>query len=171
MHLPNREGLTSDRLDRTTYDDERGELGGYTLPTQAQQPRIQITQKILHPEEVNRARYMPQNPDLIATKCTSGEVLVFDRTKHSSEPDRSGVVRPDIRLVGQTKEGCVVVVLFLNGSVFEAEALSSFGLAWSAVKKGHILGSSEDMTVCHWYVSALNSLYAVLTSIQGCKCV
>ena len=105
VHLPNREGLTSDRLDRTTYDDERGELGGHTLPTQAQQPRIQITQKILHPEEVNRARYMPQNPDLIATKCTSGEVLVFDRTKHSSEPDRSGVVKPDIRLVGQTKEG------------------------------------------------------------------
>ena len=51
---------------------------------------------------------MPQNPDLIATKSTSGEVLVWDRTKHSSDPDRDGVAKPDIRLVGQTKEGCVV---------------------------------------------------------------
>jgi histone-binding protein RBBP4 len=50
---------------------------------------------------------MPQNPDLIATKAITGEVLVFDRTKHSSEPERGGVCKPDIRLVGQTREGCV----------------------------------------------------------------
>jgi histone-binding protein RBBP4 len=48
---------------------------------------------------------MPQNPDLIATKAVSGEVLIFDRTKHSSEPERGGVCKPDIRLVGQNKEG------------------------------------------------------------------
>jgi histone-binding protein RBBP4 len=50
---------------------------------------------------------MPQNPDLIATKAVTGEVLVFDRTKHSSEPERGGVCKPDIRLVGQTREGWV----------------------------------------------------------------
>jgi len=48
---------------------------------------------------------MPQNPDLIATKAVSGEVLIFDRTKHSSEPERGGACKPDIRLVGQNKEG------------------------------------------------------------------
>lgn len=101
--LPKRDDSASaDRLDRADYDDERGELGGHTLP---QQPRIQITQKINHDGEVNRARYMPQNPDLIATKAVSGEVLIFDRTKHSSEPERGGVCKPDIRLVGQHKEG------------------------------------------------------------------
>jgi hypothetical protein len=25
-----------------------------------------------------------------------------------------------------------------------------FGLAWNPNKKGHILGASEDKTVCHW---------------------
>jgi histone-binding protein RBBP4 len=52
---------------------------------------------------------MPQNPDLIATKTVSGEVLIFDRTKHPSEPDRNahGVCKPDIRLVGQKYEGSV----------------------------------------------------------------
>ncbi|KAL5519527.1 HAT2 [Sanghuangporus vaninii] len=131
VHIPKRDGPGAERLDHTSYDDDRGELGGHTLP--AQQPRIQIIQRINHPGEVNRARYMPQNPDLIATKAVSGEVLVWDRTKHSSDPDRDGVARPDIRLVGQTKEG--------------------FGLAWSPLKKGHILGSSEDMTVCQWDVN------------------
>jgi histone-binding protein RBBP4 len=53
---------------------------------------------------------MPQNPDLIATKAVTGEVLVFDRTKHSSEPERVCVCvcKPDIRLVGQRREGWVM---------------------------------------------------------------
>jgi histone-binding protein RBBP4 len=73
-------------------------------------PRINVVQKINHQGEVNRARYMPQNPDLIATKTVSGEVLIFDRTKHPSEPERTGVCKPDIRLVGQKKEGSVLVL-------------------------------------------------------------
>lgn len=48
---------------------------------------------------------MPQNPNLIATRAVSGEVLVWDWTKHSSEPDKHGTIKPDIRLAGQTKEG------------------------------------------------------------------
>lgn len=132
VHLPKRDDSSSaDKLDRADYDDERGELGGHTIPTQ---PRIQVTQKINHEGEVNRARYMPQNADLIATKAVSGDVLVFDRTKHSSEPERGGVCKPDIRLVGQRREG--------------------FGLAWSPDTKGHILGASEDTTVCHWDITS-----------------
>ncbi|KAN0100212.1 WD40-repeat-containing domain protein [Tylopilus felleus] len=153
VHIPKRDGPLADKLDRSNYDDERGELGGHTIPPQ---PRIQIIQKINHAGEVNRARYMPQNPDLIATKAISGEVFIFDRTKHSSEPERGGVCRPDIKLVGQTKEG--------------------FGLAWNPVKTGHILGASEDMTVCLWdinsYTKARNTLepttiYKGHTSVVG----
>ncbi|TFY67976.1 hypothetical protein EVG20_g3738 [Dentipellis fragilis] len=133
VNIPKREGPGADTLDRSNYDDDRGELGGHTIPPQ---PRIQIIQRINHAGEVNRARYMPQNPDLIATKSVSGEVYVFDRTKHSSEPERGGVCKPDIRLVGQTKEG--------------------FGLAWNPNKAGHILGASEDKTICHWDINAYN---------------
>ncbi|EIW87148.1 WD40 repeat-like protein [Coniophora puteana RWD-64-598 SS2] len=131
VQIPKRDGPSSDKLDRSNYDDERGELGGHTIPAQ---PRIQIIQKINHDGEINRARYMWQNPDLLATKAVSGEVLVFDRTKHSSEPERGGVCKPDIRLVGQTKEG--------------------YGLAWSPTKSGQILGASEDMTICHWDITS-----------------
>ncbi|EEB87146.1 hypothetical protein MPER_15627, partial [Moniliophthora perniciosa FA553] len=79
---------SAQKLGRNDCDDERGELGGHTIPPA---PRVQVTQKINHAGEVNRARYMPQNPDLIATKAVSGEVLVFDRTKHPSEPERDGI--------------------------------------------------------------------------------
>ena len=111
VQIPSRAGPGADVLDRSTYDDERGELGGHTLP--ASQARVNVVQRINHAGEVNRARYMPQNPDLIATKAVSGEVLVFDRTKHPSEPERGGVCKPDIRLVGQTKEGSVLRLIFL----------------------------------------------------------
>lgn len=96
----------ADKLDRADYDDERKELGGHTIPPA---PRIQIIQRINHAGEVNRARYMPQNPDLLATKAVTGEVLVFDRTKHSSEPERGGECKPDIRLIGQQREGWAFV--------------------------------------------------------------
>lgn len=147
VQLPKREGPGSDRLDRSNYDDERGELGGHTVPTQ---PRIQIIQRINHPGEINRARYMPQNPDLIATKTVTGEILIFDRTKHSSEPERGGLVKPDMKLTGQAKEG--------------------YGLAWSPNKEGHVLGASEDMTVCMWDVTSYSKTKSTLeptTTFRG----
>lgn len=49
--------------------------------------KIETEIKINHEGEVNRARYMPQNPCIIATKTPSADVLVFDYTKH---PSKSG---------------------------------------------------------------------------------
>ncbi|KAF6754238.1 histone acetyltransferase type B subunit 2 [Ephemerocybe angulata] len=133
VQIPKRDhpATGADKLDRGDYDDDRGELGGHSLPPA---PRVQIVQRINHEGEVNRARYMPQNPDLIATKAVTGEVLIFDRTKHSSEPERGGVCKPDVRLVGQNREG--------------------YGLAWNPNRTGHVLGASEDMTVCHWDINS-----------------
>ena len=51
--------------------------------------KIEIEIKINHEGEVNRARYMPQNPCVIATKTPSSDVLVFDYTKHPSKPGKS----------------------------------------------------------------------------------
>jgi hypothetical protein len=68
------------------------------------------------------ARCMPQNPDLIAIKAVSGDVLVFDHTEHPSEPECGGMHKPNIWLVGQTMEGSVLrlllplLILLLTGS-------------------------------------------------------
>lgn len=48
---------------------------------------------------------MPQNPDIIATKAVSGDLFIFDRTRHPSQPAPGGVCSPEIRLKGHTKEG------------------------------------------------------------------
>lgn len=74
---------------------------------------------------------MPQNPCVIASKANNGEVLIFDYTRHPSSPAADAVCNPDLKLVGQKKEG--------------------YGLAWNPREKGLILSSSEDMTVCLWY--------------------
>ena len=55
-------------------------------------------QAALLPVQVNRARYMPQNPYLIATKSPAADVYVFDWSKHSSKPDASGAFTPDLIL-------------------------------------------------------------------------
>ncbi|OXB65511.1 hypothetical protein ASZ78_008542 [Callipepla squamata] len=58
------------------------EFGGFGSVT----GKIETEIKINHEGEVNRARYMPQNPCIIATKTPSADVLVFDYTKHPSKP-------------------------------------------------------------------------------------
>ncbi|XP_064564033.1 histone-binding protein RBBP7 [Zonotrichia leucophrys gambelii] len=90
--------------------------------------------KINHEGEVNRARYMPQNLSIVATKTPSADVLVFDCTKHPSKPDPSGECNPELRLRGHQKEG--------------------YGLSWNSNLSGHLLSASDDHTVCLWDVNA-----------------
>ncbi|KAJ2470952.1 Histone acetyltransferase type B subunit 2 [Coemansia sp. RSA 2322] len=112
---------------------DTGEVGGYG----GAECKISIVQRINHDGEINRARYMPQNPDIIATKTVveNGAVFIFDRTRHSSTPSSDGVCRPDIRLVGHTREG--------------------YGMAWNGKSEGRLLSASEDTTVCLWDIQGV----------------
>jgi len=116
-----------------TSADEKTESGGFGGVT----GKLEIVQKINHPKEVNRARYCPQNPDLIATKTPTNDVLLFDRTKHPSKPPKNGQCSPDLRLVGHKKEG--------------------YGLAWNPQHKGLLLSGSDDQLVCMWDISAAST--------------
>ena len=118
-------------IDARKYDQEKDEYGGYGL----NECRITTTHRIVHEGEVNRARYMPQNPCLIATKAVSGAVYLFDYTKHPSNPPKDGQFNPDLKLVGHTLEG--------------------YGLAWSPLTKGYLASASQDKTVCVWDVNAI----------------
>jgi len=127
VRLPN---PNSEELGLDKFDEQSGEIGSYSDT----QPRFKIIQSIPHVGEVNRARYMPQNPDLIATKTITGDVYVFDRTKHPSDPPKDNVCKPDITLRGHSKEG--------------------FGLDWNPIKSGEVLSASEDETICHWDINS-----------------
>lgn len=94
---------------------------------------MEITKKIHVDGEVNRARCMPQNPDMVAAKTSGLEVYVFNCQK----PPVGGEGRscnPDLRLRGHEKEG--------------------YGLSWSSFKGGYVLSGSNDCKVCLWDVSA-----------------
>lgn len=108
-------------------------MGGYGGINEA---KISITQRIVHEGEVNRARYMPQNPCLIATRTAAGDVLIFDYTKHPMNPDPSNArqCQPDIRLKGHAGEG--------------------YGMSWNTNKSGHLITGADDMLICHWDISA-----------------
>ena len=96
--------------------------------------QVQIIQQINHEGEVNRARYMPQNQFIIATKTVNAEVYVFDYSKHPSKPPLDGACSPDLRLRGHNTEG--------------------YGLSWSQFKQGHLLSGSDDAQICLWDINA-----------------
>jgi len=118
--------LDGAEVDVREYDEAKGEASGGLGSANM---KIEICQKINHAGEVNRARYMPQQYSVIATKTVSSDVFVFDYTKHDSEPKGNQCV-PDLRLTGHTKEG--------------------YGLSWSPLQEGHLLSASDDKTICLW---------------------
>ncbi|ORY48532.1 WD40 repeat-like protein [Rhizoclosmatium globosum] len=107
------------------FDEEKGEAGGYG----GAECKINVTQRINHDGEVNRARYMPSNANIIATRTVFGPVYIFDRTRHPNNP-KDNICAPEIKLMGHSKEG--------------------YGVSWHPKNEGLILSASEDTTICLW---------------------
>jgi histone-binding protein RBBP4 len=129
LQLGHVEVPTEKSKDRKLYNYETGEIGG---PGKARKPwKFEITQKINHEGEVNKARYMPQNPDIIATLGVGGTCYIFDRTKHPNNPVDDDV-RAQMKLVGHTDEG--------------------FGLHWNPREEGMLATTSQDSTVRIWNI-------------------
>ncbi|KCV70028.1 histone-binding protein RBBP4 [Fonticula alba] len=112
--------------DPTVFQFRRQESGAEPRRT-----KITIEQCIPHEGEINRARYMPQNPNMIATKTISGQVHLFDTTKFAARDDTKG---PTMRLTGHSKEG--------------------YGLSWNRNQSGLLLSSADDKLICLWDVAA-----------------
>jgi histone-binding protein RBBP4 len=105
--------------------------------------KLEVSIKINHQGEVNRARCMPQNPFVIATKSPSCDVFVFDVSKHPSSPKDDGF-RPEHKCLGHSKEG--------------------YGLSWNPHVPAKLLSGSDDCRICVWdlnqggeHVSAVNT--------------
>lgn len=122
-------------IDSTKYRDKGGDTdsGGFGCGPDG---KVEVIQKINHDGEVNRARYMPQNPYIIATKTITADVLVFDTTKHHFKPPVDGKCKPQLRLNGHKKEG--------------------YGISWSPRSEGDLVSAGEDKMICTWNISAPN---------------
>jgi hypothetical protein len=75
----------------TSAPAERGMAAKARAPTS-----VTVTQKIYVESEINRARAMPQNGNIVAVHTGGADLMVFDLTKHPSKPLRDGVQIPDV---------------------------------------------------------------------------
>ncbi|CDW58328.1 WD40 and CAF1C H4-bd domain containing protein [Trichuris trichiura] len=126
VELPNKE--TS--FDNTIYDMDESDFGCFL----GFNTKVEISWRIPHEGEVNRARYMPQDPKMVATISPSADVFIFDTTKKVSS---SGGCAPERRLRGPTKEG--------------------YGLSWNCVLPGFLLSASDDHNICLWDINGHSS--------------
>jgi histone-binding protein RBBP4 len=134
-------------IDARQYHDTRGGSGGFGLGSQGV-GQLDVVLKINHDGEVNRARYMPQDKFIIATKTVDGDVLVFDIRKHPSVPPKGdSKCSPQLRCVGHEKEG--------------------YGVAWNPQKKGLLLSGANDALVCLWDINGKNMNGDKLDAVRG----
>lgn len=118
--------LEDAEIDACKFDEETQELGGYGGIS----GKVEIKIRINHDGEVNRARYMPSNEFIVATKTIHSEVHVFDISKHPSMPEEGSKTNPDFCLLGHSKEG--------------------YGLCWDPHEAFHLISGSDDAVICEW---------------------
>jgi histone-binding protein RBBP4 len=136
VKLPLEESMISGKV----YLDNTKDSGGIGLLSKTDN-KIELQIKINHDGEVNRARAMPQQYNVIATKGPSGEVFIYDYTKHPSK----STLGPQLRLQGHQKEG--------------------YGLEWSGQKKGWLASGSDDHLVCVWDINSATELNSTLQPV------
>jgi len=114
---------------------------------------VDVSIQINHDGCINRARYLPQCPNVIATKSSNGDVLLFDYTRHPSKPDQSGKCKPDLVLQGHTEEG--------------------YGLSWNVQQAGLLLSSAGDgvRNNFDYLIIILPNLIKIILSKLNNKCV
>lgn len=110
------DGMSIDRNDQVYENDNSKDKEDYV------QSNIRIMQKFQHEEEVNRARYMPQNPNIIATINGLGLVSIFDRDSDQCKAIKTLKYHKD------------------NG----------YGLSFNPNWEGYLLSGSDDHTIALW---------------------
>lgn len=122
----------------TAYDEEKKELGGFGHNSNNQSAaavgKIEVRLKVKHEGEVNRARYMPQNHFIVATRGPNPELYIWDFSKHPSVPKDDAPFCPQGVCIGHESEG--------------------YGLAWSHHTEGHLVSAGEDKTIQLWDINA-----------------
>ncbi|CAF1225175.1 unnamed protein product [Adineta steineri] len=95
---------------------------------------IKVDLKINHEGEVRRARYMPQNSQIIATKTSLPDVLIFNIGIHRTSTAQTTECNPILRLLGYATE--------------------SYGLSWNPENtEGELLSTAGADRICLWKIN------------------
>lgn len=115
-------------VDKLTYNNEKLEFELTTVTKR----KVSTLQKINHYGDVNKLLYMPQNPDVIASGNNHGNLVVYDRTKHSTykNNDNIDIDQPELNL-GSTEIG-------------DQDGQDIFALDWNKQQEGVIVSGKMN---------------------------
>lgn len=105
----------------------------YNSPKTKNITKFKISKKFDHMRtEVNRARFMPQNPDIIASISGGGDAYLYSK---------SGNIN------GKSNR--------LPIATLKSHVENGFGLDWNPLKEGMLITGSDDKTVALWDVNSV----------------
>lgn len=118
--------------------------------------------------DCNRARYLPQNPDLIAAGSSDGSIYIFDRTKYGSTTNRHSTTKQVYQAMLSDEKSAVQNIDELN------EVLS---LEWNQQKEGLLASAYSNGEVKVWDVTKFSrqnpiiskTVYSESFDPQGCN--
>lgn len=120
-------------IDKLNYNPDKQEFEISTVPKK----KISVLQKVNHFGDVNTLKYMPQNPDVIASGNSTGNLLIYDRTKHSSYKnniigENTDIAQPQLQLGEKATD--------INSD----DNQDIFALDWNKQKEGVITSGSMN---------------------------
>jgi len=119
-------------MDQWNYNAEKEEFELSTVL----KTKLRVVQTINHAGDVNKLRYMPQNPDIIASSNNVGALLVYNRTKHLNIKklmEENDINDPQLRLEDQNLDVTQVADIF--------------AFDWNKQKEGVIVSGSMSGSI------------------------
>lgn len=119
--------ITSSMVDDSKYNPDKQEF-----EVKFDQPGIKETHTINHQGDVNRARYMPQNPNVIASANNVGLISIYERTKLSMRQPE-GEVKNHTQFVAK-----------------DNHVLEIYSIDWNRHMEGQLV-SGDSTGVINWF--------------------
>ncbi|PON89984.1 Guanine nucleotide-binding protein, beta subunit [Trema orientale] len=107
-------------------------------PTISIIPKVEVTQNLVLDSELEMARFMPQNPNIVCARTSSNNVFVF-----SCDKPQGDEFEPDLTLTGFDDD---------------VRGHGGAGLAWHPKREGYIV-SSNGHTIAWWDILAMDTTY------------
>lgn len=131
-------------IDKLNYNPDKSE---FELTTVSKN-KLTVLQKINHFGDVNKLVYMPQNPDVLASGNNVGDLVIYNRTKHSSYKtgiDSVDINKPDLTLRSASVE----------------ESTDIFAIDWNKQREGSLVSGNMNGFI---------SLYDIKTQYSNPEC-
>ncbi|QPG76124.1 hypothetical protein FOA43_003510 [Brettanomyces nanus] len=106
---------------------------------------LHMVQQIPHQGDINKARLMPQNPDLLATISNNGSVNVFDRTKKPNGCDSRELSKSRKVFDDEEEESTC-----LSDIKLQFHTGDGWGLDWNKFKEGELVTGASDGSIALW---------------------